>query len=76
MRPLIAITCLAILGAIGYLGWGEWSRAQKAGRDAEWALQRRNCLVVLQIVNKSENNRKLLEYCIEDGFLTQSDLGR
>lgn len=76
MRPLIAITCLAILGAIGYFGWGEWSRAQAAGQAAEWAQHRQSCLYDLANIDKSENNRKLVDYCIEDGYLTQLDLAR
>lgn len=36
MRPLIAVTCIAILAAIGWLGWREYAAAGKRADQAAY----------------------------------------
>jgi hypothetical protein len=76
MKPLIAITCVAILGAVGYFGWGEYARAQERERVAELRSEREFCLTWLMNDGRSEAKREVTEDCINRGMLALEDIQR
>ncbi|WMT85600.1 hypothetical protein NO932_11740 [Pelagibacterium sp. 26DY04] len=44
MKALVALTCAAVLGAIGYFFWGEYEAAQERERIAHFEAARSACL--------------------------------
>jgi hypothetical protein len=74
MKPLIAITCVAILVALGYFGWGEYSAAQQRERVAELRSEREFCLTWLKNDGRSQAKRAVTEDCIKRGMLTLEDI--
>lgn len=48
-KPLIAVTCLAALATVAYLGWGEFNRVQAAGKVAAYQEARGACLRMLDM---------------------------
>lgn len=76
MKALLAITCIAILAAIAYLGWGEWQRAQQASAVAVFTAARQSCQsnLTASISTPSEVLEEAVSKCVADRMLTAADI--
>lgn len=80
VRPLqflVAVTCLAVLGIIGFLAHDRWSAAQFSA-DADQ--QRARCVAELSAEHQRTQQaapleeNKFLETCFTEGVLSDDDL--
>lgn len=78
MKSLIAATCIAVLGAIGYLAWGEYGRAQASAQEADFQRHRGVCLDLLkQYVDKPIGGpvtKDQLLTCSGAGYIDTEDI--
>lgn len=78
MKPLIAVTCVAVLAAVGYFGWGELGRAQERERYADLVSDRGECLMEVRIYadlkTRRLDSKQVVDDCIQAGLLTATDL--
>lgn len=65
MRALVAVTCIAVLGAIGYYFWNEYSEA----RERSEAQKRLEMEAGCRAAKDSKIMPSVVKNCIEQGFL-------
>lgn len=82
MRALVAVTCVAVLAAVGYYFWSEYSEAQKIARLQEMknAAEKANLeRLSSEDYKKCRNSlyssalgeaKKLRDWCRDNGFIT------
>ena len=76
MRTLVSITCVAILSAIGYFGWTEYSKAQESERLARFQQERQRCLDWYANGGGEPEKLSVSEDCVMRGLLTLDDIRR
>lgn len=80
MRPLIAITCIAILATIGYLGWGELGKQQDVLRVTEFTKHRQSCFSEVEtfkdLTKRRLDSEQAVRDCLSLGYITSADLAR
>jgi len=76
MRPLISITCVAILAAIGYFGWTEYGKVQEAESLAQFQQDRKQCLDWYANGGGEPDKLAVSEDCVMKGLLTLDDIKR
>lgn len=81
LRGLIAVTCIAVLAAVGYFFWAEYQQAAHQSRQDEIATARQDCLFMLdRYANRGIDNPNadaMLEAvndCIEKLLITEGDI--
>lgn len=79
LQLLIAATCMAVLGAVGFWGWQQYEAVRKAEQIATQQQQRKSCLGYVQnrkapaSTKDAENLDFLIEDCISRGLLVTAD---
>ena len=85
MRALVAVTCIAVLAAVGYYFWGEYSDAQKVARLQEMKsaaekahLERLSSEDYKKCRNSLNSSalgeaKRLRDWCRDNGFITYSE---
>lgn len=78
MKALVAATCVALLGAVGYVFYGEYAEAQSRAESEATRVAKANCIRILDDAEKgiTEGLADKLTGCLLIGALTQGDLDR
>lgn len=85
MRALVAVTCIAVLAAVGYFFWNEYSNAQASLRLQEMKaaaekankeyLESDDYKKCRQSLNSSAlgEAKRLRDWCMDNGYITYSE---
>lgn len=85
MKALVAVTCIAVLAAVGYYFWSEYSDAQTAVRLQEMKdaaeeanrayLESDDYKKCRQSLNSSAlgEAKRLRDWCMDNGYITYSE---
>ncbi len=81
LRGLVAVTCVAVLAAIGLYFWTEYKRSAEDTRQTEIAKERDICLSILDgYTQRDLNNPEApamlarVERCVNDGLISAADI--
>lgn len=81
LKGLLAITCVAVLAAVGFYFWTEYQRSAESARRADVAEARDACLFMLdRYAHRDLNNPDApamlarVEGCLNDGMISAADI--
>lgn len=80
MKQLVALTCLAVLAAVGYFFWDEYQAAAAKSAAEDRAMRRAEAAMCSKMIKELQSGKTTedwrglhLKMCVEKGHLSEGD---